>query len=121
MTIISMHLRWDGLTAEQQSAARDVLDDLHQHGPSGCHSSSSRSAGAALLATLVWQDEESAARFTGGRLADLVTTERMPAPQTACFAVSEIFAAGYRRSSGVPVPAPRRPQEAAQPRQRVLR
>lgn len=112
MSIICMHLRWDDLSSEQHEAARGLLGGLYQDDLSGCHSSSSRAAGAALLATLVWQDEESAARFTQGRLADLVATQRMTEPQTACFAVPEMFAVGYRRRPAR-VPAPRRAQEPA--------
>ncbi len=112
MAIICMHLRWDDLSAEQHRVTRRALDDLQEESGSGCHSSSSRSAGDALLATLVWEDEESASRFTQGRLADLVTTGHMAEPQTVRFAVPAVFAAGYRRKAGH-VPAPRPAAERA--------
>ena len=105
MPIHLAHLRWNSLTASQLDALEAIaLDELHEP---GCWSFTTRRRGSSLLATAVWDGEESMLAFSTGRLPSTTAAQGLEPPTVALMTVSDLFAAGYRPRTPVSVPAPR--------------
>lgn len=99
MCMLSVHLRWNHVDAALAEGIRATVpgEDL----PPGCLSRTVRRQGDTLLAEEVWDSEES-----GGHLDQLVNAVRAAGvdqkPQTAIFAIPEVFAVAYRRPRSAP-------------------
>jgi len=116
MSLIVVHLRWDGVDPERYEQLCRALPDGPAL-PDGCHLRQRRRQGSAVLATEVWADEWHADLFMAG-LADLLGPIGLGEPQTVAFAVPDCFAVGYGVRMRPPaaaapvIPRPRPPADA---------
>jgi hypothetical protein len=119
MSLIVVHLRWDGVDPEQYEQLCGALPDGSGL-PPGCLSRQRRRQGRAVFGTEVWADELDAELFLAG-LAELLAPTGLGPPQIAAFAVPDCFGVSYGRppagtrppTSVAPViPHPRPPADA---------
>ena len=108
MSLVTVHLRWNDVGQEQYEKA---ISAGRQGGglPAGCLSRQVRHQGSALLATEVWDSQVAGNRFDGlvRVLREAGVEER---PQSAMFAVPQIFATAYRRAARpAPIAIPQQP------------
>jgi hypothetical protein len=106
-----MHAHWNDLSSQQQVLLQDMVKQ--ERSVEGCSSITSRQDGSSLVLTAVWESQGSMLAFTLGPLARTRTAALLDEPQVALFAVPDLFAAAYRRSVPVAVPAPRASVAAA--------
>ena len=106
MSLITVHLRWNGVGPEQyEQILRAVPGDGRL--PVGCLSRQLQRQGNALVAVEVWNQD-----VAGGRMDHLVRAVQaaglVDQPLTAMFSIPQMYAAAYRR--------PGRPEEVPHPR-----
>jgi hypothetical protein len=109
MSLVVVHLRWDGVDPEQYEQLRRALPE-GPGSPPGCLSRQRRRQGAAVLGTEVWGDEWQAELFVAG-LTELLAPAGLGRPQVVAFAVPDCFGVGY----GVPPARVRPPTSAPAP------
>lgn len=108
MPIHLAHLRWNSLTPAQLDALEALVQD--ELDEPGCWSFTTRRRGSSLLATAVWDGEESMLAFSTGRLPTSTAAQGLEPPTVALLTVSDLFAAGYRPRTAVSLPSPRSEQ-----------
>lgn len=113
MSIIVMHLRWNHTSPEQVRLAEAHLNGPKSPPSDGCYSLRLQKPGDTLLLTTVWESEEHARAFARERLAQVINKARLAEPQTAVFAVPDLFAPGYRVTPAAPTSAVPVPRKAA--------
>jgi hypothetical protein len=107
MSLLVVHLRWDGVDQEQYEQLCRALPE--GPGPSpACLSRQRRRQGRAVLATEVWADEWHAELFLAG-LPELLAPTGLGRPQVVAFAVPDCFGVSY----GLPAAGMRPPTAAA--------
>ncbi|WP_369133836.1 hypothetical protein [Modestobacter sp. I12A-02662] len=118
MSLVVVHLRWDGVDPEQYEQLCRALPE-GPGSPPGCLARQRRRQGSAVLGTEVWGDEWQAELFVAD-LDDLLAPTGLGRPQVVAFAVPDCFGvsygvrpAGVRRPASAPVvPHPRSPADA---------
>jgi hypothetical protein len=119
MSLVIVHLRWDGVGPDQYAQVCQALPDGDRL-PAGCFSRELRLQGRVLHGTEVWAAFEPAQQALR-ELPGLVSAARLAAPMTVAFALPDAFAASYRRAMARPsaagtAPSPGRPDAVPGPR-----
>lgn len=114
MTMVIVHLRWDGVGPEEYAR-------ITEHVPTGtapadgCLSRRLRHEGRALLDVEVWRDAEQAGRSLAG-LSETVRLAGVPGrAQEAVFSMPDAFAVAYVQSATTTAPPVPRPRSEAVP------
>jgi hypothetical protein len=106
MSMIIVHLRWNGVGAEERARLREVLPEDERR-PAGCLSRAWRCEARAVLGTEVWRSEDEVHRFHALLPAVLAGAGLGQPSHVTAFALPSSYAHAYEQSRrAAPVPAP---------------